>query len=265
MSRLPRKVESLEGIDEQFHPLYRPITEEGRDEPIAYEFGVEIEGLVPEEKIDGYERNREEMLTELKKLRDKYRGIDPAQFEKLKKMQQEMEREKAESKGDFQALEKQLREQHEAEKKMLAQQVRKYRDRIEDLMVTQVATSELATAKGRVNVLLPHVQGKVRVVEEDEGSGDFRVEVLGPDSRPRLSTKGNPKSIKELVEEMKASDDFSILFEGSGATGGGAAGSRGPAPSGAVVLRGDDRKDVRKYQQAKAEADKRGVELVMQE
>lgn len=90
---------------------------------------------------------------------------------------------------------------------------------IEELLVDSVAKSEIAEAKGSIELLLPHIRSQTRVTEAD---GKFSVEVIGKDGNVRIGgNKGEPMDIKGLIAEMKASDTFGRAFEGEGTSGSG--------------------------------------------
>lgn len=73
-------------------------------------------------------------------------------------------------------------------------------------------------------------------------------------------------TLDELVGEYRGNDSLAVCFEGSGASGVGAKGSDGlKGGTGKVVLSVQDQGNPAKYRAAKAEAEKRGVELVLAE
>jgi hypothetical protein len=86
-------------------------------------------------------------------------------------------------------------------------------------MVQAAATSALANAKGSTELLLPHVMGKARVVEDGD---DYVVRVLDDAGDYRGDGKGGFMTIADLVKEMKASQTFSAAFESEAPPGTGA-------------------------------------------
>lgn len=74
----------------------------------------------------------------------------------------------------------------------------------------------LGEAKGSVKLLAPHIQTRVKGEFQDDGT--TKITVLNEDGTP-MYVKGKPGTIKDLVAQLKSSDDFAAAFEGSGATG----------------------------------------------
>lgn len=87
-----------------------------------------------------------------------------------------------------------------------------------DSNLSREVTAALAEAKGNAKLLTTHMMSQIKGEFQEDGS--VKVTVLGEDGNPLL-VRGRPATIKDLVTRMKESDDFSIAFEGSGATGGG--------------------------------------------
>jgi hypothetical protein len=254
--KLPRKVADLEEIDEQYRSLY------SEDEAEGFVLSVSIDGMLTEEEVKGLKENKDSVLAQLAKANERNRELTD-QLKKAQDAEAKRRKAKAEEEGDYKAL---LQQQEDNFKAQLAEKDSEIAGLTEHLVMEKIdktATEAIAAAKGSVPVLLPHVKNACRCVKGDDG--EYRVEVLEEGKRPRLSTNGNLMTISELVEEMKSSEHFGMCFEGNGATGGGATGSHGRDSSGAVVLRGEDRRDTAKYRAAKAEAEKRGVPLIMQE
>lgn len=86
-------------------------------------------------------------------------------------------------------------------------------------LVDASATAALAAEKGNATLLMPHVRGKVKVVEDGD---DYVVRVLDDAGDFRGDGKGGFMTIADLVKEMKGAKEFSAAFESETATGGGA-------------------------------------------
>lgn len=104
-------------------------------------------------------------------------------------------------------------------------------------LVKSEATSAIATAKGVAELLMPFVEQRVKVKDED---GAFTVTVVDDKGETRYSgVTGQPMSIKELITEMKADPKFGRLFESDQQQGGGGfrpgAGKGTPPASGKVL------------------------------
>lgn len=166
----------------------------------------------------------------------KFKDIDPerarealAKLEELETLDPSKDVDKI-ANTKFEAAKAQLLKKHTDELSAAEAKSNKYRSKIEKLLVDQVATAELAAAKGSVELLLPHIQRQTRVVEDDD---DFKVEVVDKDGSVRIGdSKGTPMGIKELIAEMRASETFGLAFEGEGITGGGKKPSGGNPPAG---------------------------------
>lgn len=116
------------------------------------------------------------------------------------------------------------------------------------------------------DVMLDKVRACTRV--KPDGQGGFRIEVVDADGTPRITNAQNSTDlmgVAELVNEFKASQALAVCFEGSNASGSGAAGQGGrPAMGGRHVLSQADAADAVKYRAAKERAQKAGAELVIQ-
>lgn len=111
-----------------------------------------------------------------------------------------------------------MNERHQAELKARDETTGKLRKTLEKYLVDATATAEIAAAKGSADLLLPHVQRFVKVVEED---GQYHTRVVDAKGDPRVNGQGDPLSIKDLVSEMRQSPVFGRAFEGSGVSGSG--------------------------------------------
>ena len=121
---------------------------------------------------------------------------------------------------------KHLREQLKAEfedtlKKTVGEkdeQLTKMQRSLHKNMVEREAIAALAKHKGSSELLLPHVVGKLALIEDD---GDLVVRVVDKDGDPVSDGKGGYKSVEQFVLEMRNDDKFSRAFDASGRTGSG--------------------------------------------
>jgi len=112
------------------------------------------------EETEGLRLNRGEVLKEKKSLADKlrkYKDIDPEKYAELVATQEEAERKAAEASGDFEALKKQLVDQHVKELDTEKSKGEKLTRSLENYLVRAAATKAIADAEGAVDLLLPHV------------------------------------------------------------------------------------------------------------
>ena len=122
------------------------------------------------------------------------------------------------------AREKQIFAKHASEIDVVKNESNALRTQLSDTLVTSAAAKAIANSKGSVDLLLPHVLRNTRMRQND--AGQFVVEVIDGDGNQRIGdAQGNPMTIPQLVDEMRASETFSRAFEASGAAGTGATGS----------------------------------------
>jgi hypothetical protein len=214
METLPFATDDLEQVAEPFRTLYA----EGEDG----KYRLKVEGAPDPKALDELQENlaKERNQTEaFKRQLKKFKDIDPDRYQQLLKQQQEAERRKAEEEGNFKAVEQQLRELHEQERRGDQERITHLSKAVEGLLVDAQATAAIAKYDGEPELLLPHVKRYVRVVEEN---GQFVPRVVDGAGNPRIGdSKGTPMSIAQLVEEMKASPVFGRAFKGGGQSGGG--------------------------------------------
>ena len=174
------------------------------------------------EETEGLRLNRDEVLKEKKSLTEKlrkYKDVDPEKYAELTALQEEAERKAAEESGNFETLKTQLMEQHAKELDTEKSKGEKLTRSLENYLVRAAATKAIADADGTVDLLLPHVIARLRVMENDDG---HFARVVDTEGQPVLedAAKGIPMTIDTLVTgEMK--EKFPSAFKGTGATGGG--------------------------------------------
>ena len=78
-------------------------------------------------------------------------------------------------------------------------------------LISDAASRALADAKGSIELLLPHVQAKCRVVSDD--AGGYRVTVLDDSGDSRFDSNGALMGVAGLVSEMKTQDQFGRAFD----------------------------------------------------
>lgn len=220
-------VEKLDDVNEAHRDVYREGTaDEGLEG--KYVLAVEGAGGYALENVEGLksalgkERSTRERLE-----RDvvKFKDLDPdkarqalAELEELKAIDPNKEADKI-ANSKVEAAKAQLLEKHKGELTAKEERIGHLSKTVESLLVDQVATTALAEAKGSVKLLLPHVRAHTRVKEMD---GKFTVEVVDQEGNARIAdAKGTPMAIKDLIAEMKASEEFGRAFDASGQSGSG--------------------------------------------
>lgn len=87
-------------------------------------------------------------------------------------------------------------------------------------MLEREAVTALAKHKGSQDLLLDQVTKRLVLV--DEGDGELVVRVVDKDGDPVTDGAGNPKTVDQLVKEMRADERYSRAFEPTGKSGTGA-------------------------------------------
>jgi len=203
---LKRVLETLDGLDEATKALYKPHN--GK-------FVLDVDDAI--ELKNALEKEKERVDS----LQAKLRGldIDNEEFKKLKEELQKREAEEAKKRGDYDALEKQLKENHAKEIKELTAQVKALKQALESSFVEAEVTSAIASAKGIPDLLGPIIHKHVKAEEKD---GKLHLTVLGLDGKQRFKDgQGAPFTLTDLIAELKANETFGRAFEGTGASGGG--------------------------------------------
>lgn len=86
-------------------------------------------------------------------------------------------------------------------------------------MISDAASRALATHKGSVDLLLPHVLASCRMVRHD--NGDYGVVVRDEQGDSRFDSAGGLMGVDGLVSEMKTQDRYGRAFESEAAKGAG--------------------------------------------
>lgn len=118
----------------------------------------------------------------------------------LDKIKQEYERKQAEA---LSAKDKEILERDTA---------------LERHLVSDVATREIANAKGKVKVLMPHVKSQCKVVRDE--NGDYAVRVVDSQGDFRSNGAGGWMDVSDLVAEVKQDPEFGANFESDTQLGG---------------------------------------------
>ncbi len=228
--KLKGRVKSLDEVAESFRGLY----EQDGDWFYLKEYEPEdTAGLK-----SALEKEREERRRAKESL-DKFKDVDPEKYRELLRSQEDSERKKLESKGAWEALEKQLLDKHSKEMESRDTRIKTLTGALEKRLIDAEATTAIASAKGVPQLLLPHVRQSIKVFEED---GEFVAKVVDSKGNPRIGdAKGTPMTISQLVDEIKQSDVYGRAFEASGAGGSGATNQNGGGANGVRAIKAGDR------------------------
>ncbi len=263
----PKTVASAEDIPERYRPFYEE-DEGGQGFKLADP--VLARKLEEPQKVLGALEKERKRATELEKLTKKFRTFadDPDQLaSKINQYDEEIAKLRAgesaqvmelknllAQKGDVgQQLEKVKFEVEQPWKKREQEwkhglqeresKIARYKSTLERHMVQSAAQAAIAAAKGNVRTLLPHVTGQVKVIEDDRG--EFAVSIVDKDGDVRYTSKGEPFTFTDLVNEMKLDPDFAMNFENSGSTGSGARGGSGGGLGGGKAMKTYSQKEWR--------------------
>lgn len=145
---------------------------------------------------------------------------------------------------------------YEELKRIQAEELRKRDDLIFDLTARTAADEAITAAGGKVKKLRSEVLRHVKVMPVH---GVPTATVVDTKGQPRIKDgQGTPFTIADLVEELKADDDYANDFAASGASGSGARNDGGGVNRGGIVTI-DKNATPQEYRRLKAEAEKRGV------
>jgi len=227
--KLKGRVKSLDEVAESFRGLY----EQDGDWFYLKEYEPEdTTGLRNALAAEKEERRK------AKEALDKFKDVDPEKYQQLLKTTEDAERKRLESKGAWEALEKQLIEKHQKDMESRDTRIGTLTEALNKRLVDAEATAAIAAAKGVPQLLLPHVRASIKVSEED---GEFLAKVVDTKGNPRIGdAKGTPMTITQLIEEMKQSEVFGRAFEASGAGGSGASNQNGGSANGLRTVKASD-------------------------
>ncbi|MGL5004680.1 MAG: hypothetical protein ACRDAM_17205 [Casimicrobium sp.] len=209
------EVDSLDTIPEASRSLY--VEKDGR-------FRLDLEGYEdPVGLKSALQKEREAAKTAAQQAKAwQSLGKTPEEIAALVEASKKAEEEKALKGGEWEKLKEQMKKQQQEELTKKDQQLSAKDKALTRHLVDAQAVAELATAKGSTALLLPHIRSMVKVIEEE---GDYVVRVVDAAGNPRVNGKGEFLTIKDLVSEMRQSDDYSRAFEPTGTTGSGVSGS----------------------------------------
>lgn len=205
---LKLSVDSVDGLEESVRGLY--TEKDGK-------FVLNVEGLEDTSGLKTALQKERRERGELEKKVKRWEGLGKTDEEitALIAKHDETAQTEAERKGEWDKLRTQMNDKHAKDLQAKDEKISAYQKRLNAELVDARATSAIAAAKGVPDLLLPHVQRQVKVDEE------FNVIVVDAKGDPRVNGKGEPLSITDLIEEMKANDVYGRAFEGSGHSGSG--------------------------------------------
>lgn len=233
---LKMTVEKLDDVDEALRTLY--VEKDGK-------FHLSVDGIEDTAPLKNALQKERAARGELEKKVKSWEksGKSPEDIDALLEQQRKDEEYKLQQAGEWDKLKAQMNAKHQEDLKVVAakvdakeKEVSSMRTTLEQHLVDAQVTSAIAANDGIPDLLLPHVQRNVKVVEKD---GHYSIMVVDKDGSPRVNGKGDPLSISELVSEMKTSDIFGRAFKGSGHSGSGTRPNSSAGGSGGIAKRSE--------------------------
>lgn len=188
------------------------------------EYVLSIDGLPEVEDVSGLksalEKERENArknAREKKALEEKYGALDIEEFNRLKDAEKDAETAQLEAAGEWDKIKEQMVKEHAKQIADKDKEIDRLTGQIRHITVESAATAALADAGGNVELLKPHLMGRVKL-----NTDDFTVQVLEADGvTPKVDAQGNPVTIDALVSEMRDSDIFASGFKATEQSGSG--------------------------------------------
>lgn len=204
-------IDKIEDVEEPFRALYE--AKDGK-------FHLKVDGIEDTSSLHSALRSERASRANLEKKVKAWESLGKSdeEIKTLIAQAEKDEEDKAKKAGEFDKLREGMATQHAKDLKAKDDVVASMKKSLVRYLVDAQATAALAAAKGSADLLLPHVQRNVRVVEE---SGEYVVKVVDAKGEPRFNGKGEPMGIADLVGEMRQSDIYGRAFEGSGQSGSG--------------------------------------------
>lgn len=210
-------VDALDAVPEALRSLYVPSGEKFKLDVSGVEDTTGLKSALEAERKAAREAGKQAAAW-------KALGKTPEEIQALVEAQAKAEQDRLTKAGDWDKLAKQMNDAHAQELNGLKSTLETKDKALAKHLVDSAAVNAIAAAKGVPELLLPHIRGAVKVIEEN---GDYAVRVVDSSGSPRVNGKGEFLTIKDLVGEMRQSEVFGRAFDGSGATGSGTPQQRG--------------------------------------
>lgn len=206
---LKATIESLDDVQKEFQGLYV------KDESTGI-YRLDLE----------QDPNANKEAEELRKERERLKAQNDRLLEEKKKEQEkarQAEEERARREKDVESLERTWKERHDKEVAEAQQRTNMLMNALESQMVNGVALRIATDVSDSPDLILPHIQSRLRATEEN---GRWVTRVVDVNGNATAMT------IEELAEQIKAEKRFAPLIRGTKAAGGGANGGNGGAGGG---------------------------------
>lgn len=232
MKKFKLILDTMEGLAPKFHGLYEK-GEDGKyhlDSELATE--MDVSGLTS--ALEKERKNARTFKAELDAW--KALGETPENVTSAMNDLKEQVGKGTEGKANWEKMKTELETGHQKELAKREEALKGMRTTLEQHLIDADAVQHITEAKGASKLLLPHIRGQAKVVEEN---GKFVVRIVDGDGDFRGNSAGGYMTIKDLVSEMRGSDEFGRAFESEQKAGGG----KPPAGGGGKPLAGGGKPD----------------------
>jgi hypothetical protein len=235
MFEFPASVDSLDVVPKEFQGLYAPA-EGGAGFVHHADFQGHLHGLTT--ALDKERKGGKAIKESLKAWQELGLGNTPQEALEAINSAKDDGPDKGESQKQFEdrLAKMKLDMENAFGGKLTAKdgEITQMRGSLEKYLVTAEATNAIVAADGEAVLLMPHIQSKVKVFNED---GNYIARVVDKDGDPRGDGKGGFMTIAGLVAELKKDPIYSRAFKASGNSGGGTPPSgQGKTPVGEAPL-----------------------------
>ena len=148
-------LDSLDGVEAGLVPLYVKA-EDGK-------YKLDAEGL---DQIQGALKAANKEAADRRIALEKLKGVDQEEYHRLKAEAEDRSRKGPDGKDDDKKIREQMAAKHLADMQGKDTVITNYRAAVEQLLVDAQATAAIAEAKGIPQLLLPHIKGRVKVLED---------------------------------------------------------------------------------------------------
>lgn len=239
VDELNARVETIEDVPENYRGLYREDESGG--------FVPNIKGVGDFELVNTgnlksalqkERKSRSDLEGQLKSF-ERFDGLDPDEartaIEKMKDFDAKNIDMDAEVQRKLKAQADQLISEHEKALGSETEKSQRYFGKLQKVLVDNEAIKAINELEGDVELLLPHVRSRVKVIEND---GDLMSQVVTPTGEPAVDGNAQPIGIGALVKEFQTK--FPSAFKGAGSSG---TGSKPGSPAGKAGTKVKSRSD----------------------
>jgi hypothetical protein len=182
------------------------------------------------EYVENLRKENAKYRTRAKEAAEKlrtYDGVDPAKFKELQQAAEQAEKDKLTKAGEWDKLREKLVADHNAEiakKDDVIKTQQGMIDRLESDIGRTIRSHKVATEATVAEAINPSVvemivETKTKIETNEDGAR--KIVVLDAEGNPDIDIKtGKPKTVAQLLADMKSSKEYAHLFKG-GAAGAG--------------------------------------------